>query len=97
MIRKKKLIGFCTQLVHDYRVTRLHAFFYKQGHEQTGSIISAALDSQYCDQSHFIRDFKAFTGKTPKAFLNSPPEIYESLLESLMDRYIQSLLYWGRK
>jgi YesN/AraC family two-component response regulator len=29
------------------------------------------LDSGYADQSHFIRTFKKYTGKTPSNFLKS--------------------------
>ncbi|MBT1702199.1 helix-turn-helix transcriptional regulator [Fulvivirgaceae bacterium PWU20] len=31
-----------------------------------------ALDSGYFDQSHFNKDFKSFTGQSPRAFLASP-------------------------
>lgn len=36
------------------------------------SLTSAAYDGGYFDQSHFIRDFKAFTGLSPKEFFKSP-------------------------
>ncbi|MGX5820099.1 helix-turn-helix domain-containing protein [Chitinophaga lutea] len=35
------------------------------------SLTAAAYDAGYFDQSHFIRDFKSFTGHSPKAFLQS--------------------------
>lgn len=37
----------------------------------TTSLTSIALDSGYFDQSHFIRDFKNLTGKSPKDFFQS--------------------------
>ena len=39
---------------------------------QRSSLTDAALTAGYFDQAHFIKDFKAFTGKTPKAFFQSP-------------------------
>jgi AraC-like DNA-binding protein len=37
---------------------------------------SLALDAGYADQSHFIREFRHFTGYTPAAYLNDKPRIY---------------------
>ena len=34
-----------------------------------GSLTRIAYESDYYDQNHFIKDFKEFTGTTPKAFL----------------------------
>jgi AraC-like DNA-binding protein len=34
------------------------------------SLTSIAYDSGYADQSHFIKEFKSFTGITPSAYLN---------------------------
>lgn len=36
------------------------------------SLTSAAYEGGYFDQSHFIKDFKAFTGQSPKDFFKSP-------------------------
>jgi AraC-like DNA-binding protein len=33
--------------------------------------VRIALDAGYCDQSHFIRDFREFTGRTPMADLSN--------------------------
>lgn len=38
------------------------------GYSQAKSLTDAALSAGYFDQAHFIRDFKAFTGKTPQDF-----------------------------
>ena len=37
--------------------------------ENQSSLTSIAYDCGYFDQSHFIRDFKSFTGLTPSAYL----------------------------
>lgn len=39
--------------------------------EKDKSLTSIAYDCGYFDQSHFIRDFKSFTGLTPSAFASS--------------------------
>lgn len=38
------------------------------GYSQASSLTDAALSAGYFDQAHFIKDFKAFTGKTPQDF-----------------------------
>lgn len=37
-----------------------------------GSLTEIAYQAGYCDQSHFIRDFKSFTGGTPHSFFRKP-------------------------
>ncbi|MGC3944388.1 MAG: helix-turn-helix domain-containing protein [Chryseolinea sp.] len=37
--------------------------------QQAGSLTEIAYESDYYDQAHFIKDFKDFTGTTPRAFL----------------------------
>ena len=39
---------------------------------QARNLTDAALRAGYFDQSHFIKDFEAFTGKTPKDFFSDP-------------------------
>lgn len=34
-------------------------------------IAQTALNAGYYDQSHFVKDFKIFTGQTPSEFLKS--------------------------
>jgi methylphosphotriester-DNA--protein-cysteine methyltransferase len=41
-------------------------------YSQTKNLTDAAFTAGYYDQPHFIRDFKSFTGQTPKDFFKSP-------------------------
>lgn len=41
--------------------------------QRAPSLASAAIDAGYCDQSHFIRDFRRYAGTTPRDFLRHPP------------------------
>lgn len=59
--------------------------FYKTLQQMTkspSSLTSIGLDSGYYDQPHFIRDFKAFTGKSPSQFHTETPAIANLLLQS---------------
>lgn len=46
------------------------------------SLTAIGLDGGYYDQPHFVRDFKAFTGKSPTQFQAEKPTIARLLLES---------------
>jgi AraC-like DNA-binding protein len=46
------------------------------------SLTDIGLDGGYYDQPHFIRDFKAFTGKSPSQFSIENPTIANLLLQS---------------
>jgi AraC-like DNA-binding protein len=46
------------------------------------SLTGIGLNSGYYDQPHFIRDFKAFTGKSPSQFSIENPTIANLLLQS---------------
>jgi methylphosphotriester-DNA--protein-cysteine methyltransferase len=48
----------------------------KQGHE---SLTAIAYDSDYYDQAHFIKDFKEFTGTTPRDFFEDEEMALSSL------------------
>lgn len=37
--------------------------------------LSTLLDGSYCDQSHFIREFKAYMGTTPLAYYQAPRQM----------------------
>ena len=49
------------------RVRRFHAALRRL--RPTSDLASLALDVGYCDQPHFNRDFKRFTGLSPTAYL----------------------------
>ena len=66
------------------RAKRLHHFLCH--HQPHHALINSAMDAEYHDQSHFIKEFKQFTGETPKVFFDSPPDIYQPLLTSLLAR-----------
>lgn len=48
---------------------------------QTPSLTETAYACGYFDQSHFIRDFKAVTGKTPSRFFRHTPLVYDLLVK----------------
>jgi AraC-like DNA-binding protein len=59
--------------------------FYKalqQMKKAPASLTDVGLDSGYYDQPHFIRDFKAFTGKSPTQFHAENTTIANLLLQS---------------
>ncbi len=41
-------------------------------HSPHKTLTETAFDAGYYDQAHFIRDFKAYTGKTPSLFFSNP-------------------------
>ena len=53
-----------------YRINRFYnSLKYIKQNEFNPRFSQIALDNQFTDQSHFIKEFKFFTGKTPKEFL----------------------------
>lgn len=82
----KLLIGLTPKFY--IRAKRLHYFFCQRHHSK--DTFDSALAAEYYDQSHFIKEFKKFTGETPKTFFESPPEIYEPLLKSLISKFNHS-------
>jgi AraC-like DNA-binding protein len=59
--------------------------FYKalqQMKKSSHSLTGIGLEGGYYDQPHFIRDFKAFTGKSPTQFHAENPTIANLLLQS---------------
>ena len=61
----KKVVGLTPKYYS--RIIRFNRIFeiMKEGSE---SWIHIALDSGYCDQSHFIKEFKAFAGEEPTSY-----------------------------
>lgn len=51
------------------KVVRLQSALKMILNQGSKSLTDIAYDSDYYDQNHFIRDFKSFTGVTPKKFL----------------------------
>jgi Helix-turn-helix domain len=51
------------------KVIRLQAALKMLLNEPSESLTSIAYESEYYDQAHLIRDFKEFTGTSPKEFL----------------------------
>ena len=68
------------------RILRLHHFLRCHCPDSSSQLATSAMEAQYYDQSHFIKEFKLFTGESPSAFFQAPPEIYRPLLLSLVSR-----------
>jgi AraC-like DNA-binding protein len=49
--------------------------------DNNNSLTSIAYDCGYFDQSHFIKDFKSFTGFTPSAYLKNKFPVNQSFLQ----------------
>jgi AraC-like DNA-binding protein len=60
---------------------KINRFTYSLGliNAGTQNLTSIAYDAGYFDQSHFIREFKAFTGFTPHAFATNASAINQAL------------------
>ena len=52
------------------KVIRLQTALKMIINRQSESLTQIAYDSEYYDQTHFIKDFKEFTGINPKEYLN---------------------------
>jgi len=50
------------------RIIRLQAALKMLLNQEHNRLTDLAYDGEFYDQAHFIKDFKAFTGRTPKAF-----------------------------
>lgn len=48
-------------------------------HRQSGKLTDIAYESNYFDQAHFIKDFKEFTGLSPKQFIGDDGMLLSSL------------------
>ena len=64
--------------------TRVIRFYraLQQMKAKPSSLTGIGLNGGYYDQPHFIRDFKAFTGKSPSQFSTENPTIANLLLQS---------------
>lgn len=61
------------------RVIRLQTALKMLLNQQSETLAEIAYESEYYDQAHFIKDFKEFTGTTPKEFLKDDKMILSSL------------------
>jgi hypothetical protein len=61
------------------KVIRLQAALKLLLNRQSENLTTIAYESEYYDQAHFIKDFKEFTGTTPKDFLEDNTMLLSSL------------------
>jgi hypothetical protein len=61
------------------KVIRLQTALKMLLNKQSASFTEIAYESEYYDQAHFIKDFKEFTGTTPKEFLKDDKMVLSSL------------------
>ena len=61
------------------KVIRLQSALKRILNRQSETLTEIAYESEYYDQAHFIRDFKEFTGTTPRKFLRSEQMALSSL------------------
>ena len=61
------------------KVIRLQNALKMLLNQKSESLTEIAYESEYYDQAHFIKDFKEFTGTTPKAFLTDDKMALSSL------------------
>ena len=57
------------------RVSRTSFIFDKMIEQNTFNYQDLLFEGNYYDQAHFIKDFKEFTGKTPKQFFHNNSDI----------------------
>jgi methylphosphotriester-DNA--protein-cysteine methyltransferase len=62
------------------KVIRLQAVLKMLLNGQSESLTKLAYDNEYYDQAHFTKDFKEFTGTTPKDFLQDGKMILSSVI-----------------
>lgn len=62
------------------KVIRLQATLQMLLNQTKETLTDIAYENEYYDQAHFIKDFKEFTGVTPKEFLTDDKMVLSSLL-----------------
>ena len=65
------------------KIIRLQETLKMLLNQQTGTLTSIAYENEYFDQSHFIKDFKEFTGVNPKEFYKDTTLALSSLIYSV--------------
>jgi len=73
----RKLIGISPKQLG--KVIRLQTALKILLNKHSENFTEIAYKSDYYDQAHFIKDFKEFTGTTPKAFLKNDNMVLSSL------------------
>jgi hypothetical protein len=74
----KKQIGLSPKQLS--KAIRLQATLQLLLNQTTETLTDIAYENEYYDQPHFIKDFKEFTGTTPKEFLTDDKMTLSSLL-----------------
>lgn len=64
------------------KVIRLQAALKMMLHDKAESLTAVAYESEYFDQAHFTKDFKEFTGVSPKEFFKDDSLVLSSLMYS---------------
>jgi len=64
------------------KVIRLQAALKTMLNKEADNLTQVAYESEYYDQAHFIKDFKAFTGINPKDYLSNDQMMLSSLIYS---------------
>jgi AraC-like DNA-binding protein len=77
----KQTVGISPKLYT--RITRFQASLNQLRSQQYQQLSDIAFDHYYADQSHFIREFKAFTGIRPHYFSRQTNEILANFPELL--------------
>ncbi len=64
------------------KIIRLQAALKLMLEQKGENLTQIAYESEYYDQAHFIKDFKEFTGTSPKEYLSDDQMILSSLIYS---------------
>jgi AraC-like DNA-binding protein len=62
------------------RIIRLQSFILAYHRDTARNLLDLALRFGYYDQSHFIRDFTAFAGRSPTAFLRAENKMADAFI-----------------
>jgi AraC-like DNA-binding protein len=77
-----KSIGISPKRFSD--VIKLHHFLKRLKKEQPGkNLTSLAYEAGYADQSHLVKEFKKFTGLTPKTYINKAEKLTVNFIKML--------------
>jgi AraC-like DNA-binding protein len=60
-----------------FTLDRFHCTLRELLNTNTGKLSDLAYDNEYYDQMHFIKEFKRYTGRTPKSFINQKNSILQ--------------------